>query len=90
MFMKMIHTYFRRITLFTVMVLLCLAVLFIAAISQQPFEVKSLLLYRLFAATIVFLVIDIFLKQICQLKSGWLWAIQGFPFIAGCLYLDHQ
>ncbi len=72
----MLTKYFSRITLFTVLACLSLVALIITAISHQPEEIKAPVAYRLIMATLLFISIDILLKQVLKLKIGWLWFIQ--------------
>ena len=78
----MLKKYFSNITLFTVMAFLSLTALVIAAISRQPEEVKTTILYYLASTTLILVSLDVLLKQILKLKKGWLWAAQIFLLLA--------
>lgn len=72
----MLKKYFHTITLFTVMAFLSVTAFIIVAISRQPEGVKSLVLFRLAIAALLFFATDILLKQILKLKPIPLWLTQ--------------
>lgn len=74
----MLKKYFSNITLFTVMAVVSLTAFIITAISRQPEELKTTLLYNIAIAIISFVCFDVLLKQILKLKKGWLWIAQVF------------
>ena len=77
----MIKEYFQKITLFTTLAFLSLVALLIIAISHQPEEIKSVLLYRLTLTLVILIAADILLKQILKLKNAWLWISQLFLLV---------
>ncbi len=74
----MMKKYFQKITLFTLLAFLSFTVFIIVAISRQPEEIKTGLLYHLALTFIILVAADVILKQILKLKTTWLWILQIF------------
>lgn len=77
----MIKEYFQKITLFTILTFLSFTALVIVAISHQPEEIKSILLYRLAFTLATLIATDVLLKQVLKLRTVWLWVSQIFLLI---------
>lgn len=74
----MIKKYFQTITLFTILAFLLLTALITVAISHQPAELKSDILYKISVGLLVVLVADTVMKLVLRLKTIWLWVLQIF------------